>query len=190
MLLEYDKNTGEILGLFAPGTIEADNLIILEDEEIIDKINHFILEYPFKSKYYYVNIETKEIVERPTIYHIWTGTSWIIDIEKAKEDKKNEIATKRWEEETSGILYNDIFIKTDRDSQSAMFNIALIAMQDPTYTCKWKTQDGFITLNASQILEIASMIRAHVQACFDKESLLYEQIDACTTLEELETITW
>jgi hypothetical protein len=63
-------------------------------------------------------------------------------------------------------------------------------MQDSTYTCRWKGIDGFVTLNATQIIAIADAVRAHVQSCFDHEAELVPLIEAATTEAELEAINW
>jgi hypothetical protein len=46
--------------------------------------------------------------------------------------------------------------------------------------------DGtFVPLDAQAITAVAMAVRAHVQACFDKEAELKAQIEAATTAEEL-----
>jgi hypothetical protein len=40
------------------------------------------------------------------------------------------------------------------------------------------------------LIFIADAIRAHVQACFDKEKQLQEQIDVAETAAELEAVVW
>jgi hypothetical protein len=67
---------------------------------------------------------------------------------------------------------------------------ALFAKEDPTYTVNWKGENGWVVLDAQTILYLASQVRAHVQACFDKEKQLTEKIMAATSIEELETIKW
>ena len=65
-------------------------------------------------------------------------------LETAKAAKRAEIASVRFEAETAGIDG----IRTDRESQSLITGAALKAMQDSTYTCKWKGVDGFVELTA------------------------------------------
>lgn len=44
---------------------------------------------------------------------------------------------------------------------------------------RWKTASGeFVTLTAPQIIALALAVRAHVQACFDREADLAAQIRA------------
>ncbi len=107
-------------------------------------------------------------------------------LEAAKERKRSEIAAARFEAETAGIDG----IKTDRESQALITGAALKAMQDSEYSCRWKGVSGFIELTAPQILAIADAVRAHVQSCFDHEAELVALIDAATSPEELNAITW
>lgn len=106
--------------------------------------------------------------------------------EEIKEAKKASIAQARYHAEIAGVNG----IKTDRESQALITGAALKAMQDPDYTCRWKGIDGFVTLNASQIIAIADAVRAHVQSCFDHEAELIPLIEAATTQAELEAINW
>ena len=67
---------------------------------------------------------------------------------------------------------------------------ALKAMQDDTYSFRLTTDAGFFELTAPQILAIADAVREHVQGCFDREAELLALVEAATTPEELEAITW
>lgn len=107
-------------------------------------------------------------------------------LEAAKERKRSEIAAARFEAETAGIDG----IKTDRESQALITGAALKAMQDSTYTCRWKTESGFVELTALQISAVADAVRAHVQGCFDREAELLPLIDAAESPEELGGIAW
>jgi len=109
-----------------------------------------------------------------------------IVLQDARDSKKAEIAAARFEAETAGIDG----IKTDRESQALITGAALKAMQDSTYSCRWKTESGFVELTAPQILAIADAVRAHVQSCFDREAELLPLIEAAESQEELNAITW
>jgi len=111
-------------------------------------------------------------------------------LEAAKERKRSEIAAARWEAETAGIDVNGFTVRTDRESQALITGAALKAMQDSTYSCRWKTESGFVELTAPQILAIADAVRAHVQSCFDREAELLPLIEAATSPEELDKIVF
>lgn len=93
---------------------------------------------------------------------------------------KNTIAAKRYMEETSGILVNGFFLNTGRDSQALLTGAALEAFMDDTYTCRWKTAEGFIELDSASLITISREMRKHVQACFNREADLLEHVDAGT----------
>ena len=106
--------------------------------------------------------------------------------EEMKEAKKASIAQARYEAEIAGVNG----IRTDRESRSIMTGMALKAMSDPDYTCRWKGIDGFVTLTAPQIIAVSDTVRAYVQGCFDKEDELLAQIESATTQEQLDSINW
>jgi hypothetical protein len=111
-------------------------------------------------------------------------------LEEVKTAKLAEIAAARYTEETSGVEVNGATVKTDRESQALITGAALAATQDPTYTCNWKTEQGFVTLTAEQIIAVAQAVRAHVQAAFDKEAAKMALIEAAETIEAVQAITW
>lgn len=88
------------------------------------------------------------------------------------------IAARRWQAETGGAVVEGMPLDTGRDSQALITGAAVSAMLDSNYTVRWKTQSGFVELNAEQIIAVASAVRAHVQACFDREAELLAALDA------------
>jgi hypothetical protein len=111
-------------------------------------------------------------------------------LEDCRFAKKAEIAAARWEAETAGIDVNGFTVRTDRESQALITGAALKAMQDSTYSCRWKGVGGFIELTAPQILAIADAVRSHVQSCFDREAELCGLIDKAKSPEKLDKIVF
>jgi len=111
-------------------------------------------------------------------------------LEAAKEHKQSEIAAARYEAETAGIDVNGFTVRTDRESQALITGAALAAFADPDYTCQWKTEAGFVSLDSVQIKAVAQAVRAHVQSCFDREADWVRQIKDAETPEELAGIVW
>jgi hypothetical protein len=129
--------------------------------------------------------------ERPSPLHKWDGEKWVISLEDAKSMKLDELANARWEEEVGGlVLPNGMEVKTDRESQALMTGASLKALQDPEYTCNWKGANGWVVLDAMTIMYIGEAVRAHVQACFDKEMALSEAVVRATTDDQIQAITW
>ncbi len=134
-----------------------------------------------------------ERVERLASTLSFDGTSASVEyvkiphgMETLKERKAQELAEARWRAETGGVDG----IRTDRESQALVTGAALKAMQDETYSCRWKTEAGFTELTAPQILAIADAVRTHVQACFDREAELLALVEAAETVEEVEAVLW
>ncbi|MFK7701740.1 DUF4376 domain-containing protein [Pseudomonas caspiana] len=96
------------------------------------------------------------------------------------------ISAERYAREASGVLVDGLLIETTRDSQSLISGMAVSALMDSAYRCNFKTGLGFVELGAAQILSISSAVRAHVQACFDREKVLLELVSAGTySVEQL-----
>lgn len=90
--------------------------------------------------------------------------------DQAKTAQAAVVAARRYAAETSGINVSGIHIDTGRDSQALITGAALNAVIDPAYICNWKTPSGFVQLDAQSLLGVATTLRAHVQACFDREA--------------------
>ena len=103
---------------------------------------------------------------------------------------RNRIANKRYSVEVGGMDVAGLMISTDDRSKLLINGAAFEAMIDPNYVLKWKTEDGFVELNAEQVIFIARSIRAHVQTCFDRESELIADLNAGTFTEEMLNNGW
>lgn len=111
--------------------------------------------------------------ERPSPDHVAQADgSWLLP----EPDYPAIIADRRWQAEVAGITVNGMQVDTGRDSQALITGATVQAMLDPSYALRWKTAAGFVDLNAEQIIGLASTVRAHVQACFDREAELLEAV--------------
>ena len=99
---------------------------------------------------------------------------------KAKAQLLGQIANTRYQHEIAGTVYNSTHVETTRESRAMLLPVAFAASLDNTYTSKWKSTDGFIQLTSTQILGLASTVRAYVQACFDRESVLISAVTGGT----------
>lgn len=111
-------------------------------------------------------------------------------LDDLKNNKRNEIAAARYDYEIAGVIINGIHITTDREDQSMITAVALSAVVDPAYTTVWKGADGYLTLNAAEILAMARIVGAHVEAAFAEEKRLAALIDAAQDEAELASISW
>ncbi len=113
-----------------------------------------------------------------------------LTLPEIKAGKKIVIASSRYAAEIAGITFSGYGIATDRDSQALITGAALAAIRDSSYSVRWKTATGFITLTSDQILSVAQAVRAHVQECFDKEADLAAAVDEAENITALENIVW
>lgn len=120
----------------------------------------------------------------------WTAEE-IAEHEAAQRaEMAQQIADRRWQAEVAGITVNGMAVATDRDSQALITGAALAAMRDPAYVCRWKTAAGFVELNAEQLTAVADTVRAHVQACFDREADLLAALEAGTFTPDMLDQGW
>jgi hypothetical protein len=129
------------------------------------------------------------------------------EVEAAKAAKLAELAQKRWEAVQAGVEINGVTVATDSDSQTALIGAAfgafvkmigssLPAAAKPLVKLipeesGWKGKGGkWADLSITDTLNVAVTVRAHVQSLFDKERGLAEKIAACSTVAEVEAITW
>jgi hypothetical protein len=109
---------------------------------------------------------------------------------KTVAEIKAAIAAERYNHEVSGIVFNGLDINTERASQGLILGAALEAFMDPDYQLNWKTPTGFVALTSPVILAVAKAIRAHVQACFNREGELVAAVDAGTYNESMLHLGW
>jgi hypothetical protein len=104
--------------------------------------------------------------------------------------KKQFIAARRYQAEVSGIVFGGMKIDSGRDSQGLITGATLASMLDPSYVCHWKTPEGFVELNAAMLAAVSQAVRAHVQACFNRERELAEAVDADTYTDAMLEEGW
>lgn len=88
------------------------------------------------------------------------------------------VASERFMREATGVAVEGFVVESTRDSQALIASTGLSAILDPEYRCNFKTAEGFVEIGAVQIIAIAKAVRAHVQACFDRELALLQAIKA------------
>lgn len=100
------------------------------------------------------------------------------------------IAARRYRAEVSGITVGGMAVATDRDSQGLITGAAFAASLDPNYTCNWKAEAGFVKLDAKTLISVAQAVRAHVQACFDREATLLAAVKGGTYTPDMLDQNW
>jgi len=112
-------------------------------------------------------------------------------VPNVKNDLKNIAAARRYEKEIAGITVNvdnkDIYISTDRDKRKIYFE-KLVAIGDGSIT--WKFGNDFLNIDKSDLEKIVQAIDTHVQAAFNWEIAKNQEIDSCSSLTELDAVTF
>jgi hypothetical protein len=97
----------------------------------------------------------------------------------AAEALRERIRQRRDRAMNAGVVVCGMLVHTDDISQQRILGAAVAIMRDPTLNINWKTADGvFFSLNAEAVLAVADAVRAHVQACYDREAELLAAIGA------------
>lgn len=101
---------------------------------------------------------------------------------------KEGLAAYRYEIEVGGLDMGNITIQTDRASRADLLGARTKASEDSGYTVTWKTDAGFATLTAPQIIGIADAVHDHIQKCYAAEATVSAGIedDTYTTLTEVQ----
>ena len=100
------------------------------------------------------------------------------------------IAARRYKAEIAGITINGMRVETDDRAKLLINGAAVEAMLDADYVMQWKTSEGFVELTGAQVIGIARAVRAHVQACFDREAELLAELEAGTLTAETLSEFW
>lgn len=98
----------------------------------------------------------------------------LAELTKPVESSVQErIASRRYQAQVSGTTLEGMQIDTSTDSQALITGAALAAVLDSNYVCRWKMADGTrVELDAKMIIAVASAVRDHIQACYDREDEL------------------
>jgi hypothetical protein len=98
---------------------------------------------------------------------------------EAKAARLAALADRRWRAETAGVVVNGARLPTDLATQGKLTAAVVASVLDNSYSVRWKLADGSFTLfDHATLVAAAQGVRAHVQACFDREAQLVALIDA------------
>ena len=115
----------------------------------------------------------------------------VSDLDAAKTKKKAEVASARnvemYADKTTSL---GTFGSTESDNNKLSIAIQ-IAQLSPQDKCGYKDVNGnWTSYTSSQLAQIALEIAAQVLPLYQKESELVAQVDAATTVEEVDAVSW
>lgn len=104
---------------------------------------------------------------------------------------KDYAKAKRKEVEEGGMLFNNIPIATDPDSQRKVLGAAVKAHRDPSFTTKFNyTGDKFFTLTALMAIDLGDAMATHISKAFDTQDESVQMINAgvITTTRQIDSL--
>ncbi len=115
-------------------------------------------------------------------------------VERDKQALMNRIARTRYEHETGGTTVDGMQVATDRQSQALISGAFGFAKDDQEtgeeFNLKWKAKNGWVNLDADQVIAMGRSVRQHIQACFDREAELIQAVEDGTFTESMLSEGW
>jgi len=154
-----------------------------------------------------VKIYRVEYTARPEFdekYEYNEGLSWVTDTGRAvgtyfvhdktideiktlfKEISQNERNRKMFA--GSELTLNGETVKTYTDAQTYLLALNTAASMSDSDTVKWKLVDSWIVASKSDLNSIAQFIASKMQEFYDQEYAETQQIESCSTVEELKAL--
>lgn len=184
----YTLATGQILRTVfcPPGMLDAQ----------YDPATEGMLDGEVDDARFYVQAgELVEIPPQPDEHHEfdWDTHTWYDPrtLAELKAAKWAEIKAARDRVEFGGFIWDGSRFDSDRASQMRIQGAAQLAQLTPDFTIDWTLEDNTVrTLDATQMLAVGMTMGNHVNAAHVHARDLREQIEAATTAEAVEAITW
>lgn len=98
----------------------------------------------------------------------------------AKMTLRDWAANERWVRTQSGILFDGVKIHTSDASQAKIHAAITVLDKQWLPSLRWKTADGWMTVDADAMNLIGSAVAQYVQDCYDAEEAIAAEIDAGT----------
>lgn len=109
----------------------------------------------------------------------------------ARKNKWAEIKKARDAAEFGGFIWDGSPFDSDPKSQSRIQGAGQIAQLDPDASLEWTLQNNDVrTLNAAEIIQVGRTMGMHITGAHARGRVLRAQIDAATTVEAINLITW
>jgi hypothetical protein len=142
----------------------------------------------YNAKYENLTAYKYEVLDNEVVFYYEKQQ---IDLSVIKKQYKNIISNERWKRENYGninFLLNDeeIKISTSRENRSSLINKIAIG----TSPYNFKFADKWFEVTSEDLRTILNKIDEKIQQDFNWEFQKIQEIDACTTTDELEQIDY
>ncbi|MHB8808972.1 MAG: DUF4376 domain-containing protein [Desulfobulbaceae bacterium] len=107
-------------------------------------------------------------------------------LEKQKAEKCAALAAYRYVVEVGGLqLPNGMKIATDDRAKTLIAGAQIDATAHPSILTDWKTEEGWVRIDAATVATISAAVAGHVRACYVNERIHCEAINALATVAEV-----
>lgn len=154
-----------------------------------------------------VGVEARDIIERYNPTAQWydstltyqdvpvglEGSTPYVETSLAtvKSTKLAQLADWRYALEVGGVAIEGITVSTSRQSQAQLTSTYNNLKEGFISSVEWKQIGGsFVTLNLTQMEKVVAAVALHIQTSFSTEKIYSEQIKACTTIADVDAITF
>jgi hypothetical protein len=118
---------------------------------------------------------------------VWSGETWIVftpaapDMTVLREAAIDNIAAQRWQA-TQTFSYDGVVAPADPALGAVVGFVVGAQISPPTGPATWKLATGeFRSWTVADVAAYGIAIRAHIQACFDREASLVGEVAAAST---------
>jgi hypothetical protein len=111
-------------------------------------------------------------------------------VDAVKYVLKQEVAAERYKKENklikATVQGTEVDVDVSRDNRNVF--IQKLIMMGENEISSWKFPQGFFMITKPELTQLVATGAAHIQAAFDWEKSKGDEIDACTTLAELDAL--
>ena len=111
-------------------------------------------------------------------------------IDAVKNNLKTQAAAARWDKEVAGttVTIQDTQVTVDTARGSRDIFVQKYLLMNDQETVAWKFPEGWLTLTKTELGQVVQAGATHVQQAFGWEVAKSQEIDACTSLAELDAV--
>lgn len=191
----YQISTGEVVR-YGSSNVPLSTVVVASGEGIVEG------EFPCDTYYISDGVQVKYTPEQATakaqitgFLSQWSNTTmqWIDTrtLQAIKTSQWETIKQARSAAEYAGFAWDGSTFDSDATSQNRITGAVTLAQMSAAFSVDWILADNTVrTLNQSDMLQVGAALGAHVAAQFSTGVARRAQIDAATTKEAVEAITW
>lgn len=131
--------------------------------------------------------------EQPSPHHEfnYATKAWDLNLAHAKQDKWREIKVARENDEVDTFTWDSKVFQCDYKSQQRLLGMVQRAQIDSSLQSEWTLSDNsVVTFSAADYIDIGKALMEHIDSCHIKARGLRADIEAATTLEAVNGVSW